>query len=82
MGRKAMIASMAHAGWTARRQWQALPTDRRQRLQALLRQSAGRPTRLSAAELRELWTLLGELNLGEALREGTRASSRRPSPWR
>jgi hypothetical protein len=81
MGRKAIIAGLAHAGWTARRQWQALPADRRQRLQALLRQSAGRPTNLSAAERRELWSLFGELNLGEVLREA-RAPSRRPSPRR
>ena len=76
--RKATIAAgVAEAGRAARRQWRALPLHRRQRLQELVRLSAGRPGNLSAGERQELWTLLRELNLGEALRHGAaRASAR------
>ncbi len=69
MGRMTIAASLARGAWAARRQWQALPSERRARLQALLRQSAGRPGNLSPAERQELQTLLGELNLGAVLRE-------------
>lgn len=69
MGRMTIAASLAQGAWAARRQWRALPSERRARLQALLRQSAGRPSNLSPAERQELQTLLGELNLGAVLRE-------------
>lgn len=72
-----MAASVGQAAWATRRQWRALPAERRDRLQALLRQSAGRPANLSAAERQELWALLRELNLGEVLRAGASRASRR-----
>ena len=52
MGRMTMAATLGQAAWATRRQWRALPAERRDRLQVLLRQSAGRPSKLSAAERR------------------------------
>jgi hypothetical protein len=77
MGRMAMAASVGQAAWGTRRQWRALPAERRNRLQALLRQSAGRPSNLSAAERQELRGLIGELNLGDVLRDSAMRASRR-----
>ncbi len=77
MGGFTVAASLGQAGWAARRQWRALPAERRARLQALLRQSAGRPSNLSTDERQELRRLVGELNLGDVLRESTRRASRR-----
>ncbi len=72
-----IAASLGQAAWATRRQWQALPSERRARLQALLRQSAGRPSNLSGSERRELQTLLGELNLGAVLRQTAMSVSSR-----
>jgi hypothetical protein len=69
MGRLTVAASLGQAVWAARRQWQALPPERRGRLQALLRQSAGGPSNLSQAERQELRELLGDLNLGDIFRD-------------
>lgn len=77
MGRMTVAASLGQAAWAAQRQWRALPAHRRARLQALLRQSAGRPANLSTAERHELRMLVGELNLGDVLRESTMRASRR-----
>ena len=68
MKRLTIAASLGHAAWAVGRQWQALPAEHRSRLQALLRRSAGRPANLSESERRELRRLIGELNLGEVLR--------------
>jgi hypothetical protein len=76
MGRMTMAATLGQAAWATRRQWRALPAERRDRLQALLRQSAGRPSKLSAAERRELQELVGELGLGDVLRDSTMRASR------
>jgi hypothetical protein len=38
-------------------------------LRVLLRQSGGRPANLSESERRELRRLIGDLNLGEVLRD-------------
>jgi hypothetical protein len=77
IGRLGLAASLGQAAWATQRQWQQMPRRRRARLQALVRQSGGRPSRLSAAERRELWGLIGDLNLGEVLRAGaTNASGR------
>jgi hypothetical protein len=78
MGRLTVAASLGQAAWAARRQWQTMHPERRARLQGLLRQSAGRPSNLSESERQELRGLVGELNLGEVLRDtATRASSSR-----
>lgn len=77
MGRMTIAASLGQAAWATRRQWQALPTEHRTRLQALLRQAAGRPSNLSAGERQELQTLLGELNLGAVLRRTAMSMSSR-----
>lgn len=77
MGKMTMVASVGQAAWATHRQWRALPVDRRDRLQALLRQSVGRPSSLSAVEFQELRGLVAELNLGEVLRESTMRASRR-----
>lgn len=77
VGRMTIAASLGQAAWATRRQWQALPIDRRERLQALLRQSGGRPSNLSRAERQEAGGLIGELNLGDVLRDSATRASRR-----
>lgn len=58
------IASMAgRFVWSAAQRWSALPARRRARIQALLRKSGGRPSRLSTSERRELGELVRELEL-------------------
>jgi hypothetical protein len=76
--RFAAVMSIGQVAWALRQRWQELPPGRRSRLQTLVRQSAGRPSNLSAAERRELWSLVGELRLGEVVRQGAlRGASRR-----
>ena len=77
MSRMTVAASIGQAAWATRRQWRALPVPRRDRLQALVRQSAGRTSNLSAAERLELRGLVGELNLGEVMRSTAARASRR-----
>jgi hypothetical protein len=79
MGKLTLAASVGQAAWSTRRQWRALPAERRDRLQSLVRQSAAGPSNLSAAERRELRALLGELRLGEVLRDSAMRTSRRGS---
>jgi hypothetical protein len=81
LGRLTIAASLAQAAWATRRQWQALPPEDRNRLQALLRQSAGRPANLSETERQELRRLIAELNLGEVLRNSTMRATRVPRRW-
>jgi hypothetical protein len=81
LGRLTIAASLGQAAWATRRQWQGLPVEHRSRLQALLRQSAGGPANLSAAERQELSKLVGELNLGEVLRKSAMRASRRRRRW-
>ncbi|MDQ6818409.1 MAG: hypothetical protein M3018_13535 [Actinomycetota bacterium] len=76
MGRLTVAATLGQAAWATRRQWRALPAEHRDRLQALLRQSAGRPSSLSPAERDELRRLVGELNLGDVLRDSAMRASR------
>jgi hypothetical protein len=77
MGRMTVAASLGQAAWATHRQWRALPAERRARLLALLRQSAGGPSNLSAAERTELRDLVGELRPGDVLRDGAMRASRR-----
>lgn len=77
MGRFGAASSIGQIAWALRRQWRQLPVERRERLQALLRQSAGRPSNLSPAERQELRALVAELNLGQVVREGALGASRR-----
>ena len=65
MSRMTVAATLGQAAWATHRQWRALPPQQRDRLQALVRQSGGRPTNLSPTERRELIGLAGKLNLGE-----------------
>ncbi len=77
MGRLTVAAALGQAAWGAKRRWEELPAERRNRLQALLRQSAGRPANLSAAERRELQSILAELKLGEVVRQSASRAARR-----
>jgi hypothetical protein len=77
MGRMTLAASVGQAAWATRRQWRALPAERRDRLAALVRQSAAGPSNLSAAERQELRGLVGELRLSEVLRDSAMRGSRR-----
>jgi hypothetical protein len=60
--------------WSARRQWQDLPPERRRRAQELLRRSRGRPSALSPAERSELTSLIRELDLGRLVRDAATSS--------
>ncbi|MGZ6615774.1 MAG: hypothetical protein ACXVFQ_15240 [Solirubrobacteraceae bacterium] len=81
LGRLTIAASLGQAAWATRRQWQALPGERRSRLQALLRQSAGGPANLSATDRQELRGLIGELNLGVVLRNSAIRATRGGRRW-
>lgn len=72
-----IAASLGQAAWATRRQWQALPAEQRSRLQALLCRSAGRRANLSETERQELRRLIGELHLGEVLRNSAMRATRR-----
>jgi hypothetical protein len=69
---------------TARQHWKSIPGENRARLQALLRDSRGRPSNLSKAERRELRTLVRTLQLPRLVRDtafnatGIRRQLRRP----
>jgi hypothetical protein len=76
MGRLTIVASLGQAAWATHRQWQALPAEHRSRVQALLRQSAGRPANLSGTERQELRKLIRELHLGEVLRNSVTRATR------
>jgi hypothetical protein len=73
--------ALGQAAWATRRHWQALPPERRSRLQALLRQSAGGPANLSETDRQELRGLIGELNLGEVLRHSAIRAAGRGRRW-
>jgi hypothetical protein len=82
LGRLTIAASsLGQAAWATRRQWQALPAEHRSRFQALLRQSAGRRANLSETERQELRRLVGELNLGEVLRNSAIRATRGARRW-
>ena len=81
LGRLTIAASLAQVAWATRRQWQALPPERRSRLQALLRQSAGGPANLSETDRQELRGLIGELHLGEVLRDSAIRAGGRGRRW-
>ena len=74
-----MAASLGQAAWATHRQWRALPAERRARLLVLLRESAGGPSSLSAAERTELRGLVGDLRLGDVMRDSAMRASRRGS---
>jgi hypothetical protein len=74
--RLAAAMTIGQVAWALRQRWQELPPKRRSRLQTLVRKSAGRPSNLTAAERSELWSLVGELNLGEVIRQGALSASR------
>jgi hypothetical protein len=76
MGRLGIAASLGQAAWATHRQWRQLPPDHRHRLQLLLRQSGGRPLRLSPMQRQELLGLVAELNLGQVLRASAARASR------
>jgi len=81
LGKLTIAASLGQAAWATRRQWQALPSEHRSRLQALLRQSTGGPANLSSTDRHELRTLIGELNHCEVLRNSAIRASRRGRRW-
>ena len=60
--------TLGQVAWAVRQHWQSIHPDRRDRLQQLLRQSKGNPSRLPASERRELRELVRQLNLPRMLR--------------
>ena len=81
LGKLTVAATLGQAAWATRRQWQALPPEHRNRLQTLLRQSAASPTSLSETDRQELRRLIGELNLGEVLRNSAVRATRAGRRW-
>jgi hypothetical protein len=77
MGRLSMAAAVGQAALGARRQWRAMPAERRARMQTLLKRSASGPASLSAAERDELRGLVRELKLGEVARTSAARVTRR-----
>jgi hypothetical protein len=75
IGRLGVATALGQAAWTTRRRWLALAPERRERAQALLRQSGARRSSLSAAERQELLGIVRELNLGEVLRNSAMRAS-------
>jgi hypothetical protein len=65
----AAAATVGQAVWALRREWQTLPSHRRNRMDGLVRKAARRPNRLSGEEWRELWMLSNELRVVDILRE-------------
>jgi hypothetical protein len=60
--------TVGQLAWVLRQHWQAFPTERRERLQQLLRQAKGNPLNLPEHDRRELRQLVRELNLPRLLR--------------
>ena len=81
LGRMTIVTAVGQAAWATRRQWQALPPERRSRLQALLRQLAEGPANLSETDRQELRELIGELHLGEVLRNSAIRAGGRGRRW-
>ena len=81
LGKLTIAATLGQAAWATRRQWQALPPEHRNRLQTLLRQSAAGPASLSETDRHELRRLIGELNLGEVLRNSAVRATGRGRRW-
>jgi len=81
LGRMTIAAALGQAAWETRRQWQAMPPEHRSRLQALLSQCAGGPANLSETDRQELRELIGELHLGEVLRNSAIRAGRRGRRW-
>jgi len=65
----AAAATVGQVVWALRREWQTLPSHRRNRIDGLVRKAVRRPSRLSAKEWRELWMLSNELRVVDILRE-------------
>jgi hypothetical protein len=85
LGPLGMALTAAQVGRTVREHWKAVPSDQRDRLGQLLRQTKGKPSNLSASERRELRELVRALNLPKVLRRSAIAAAlgrrglRRPS---
>ena len=75
--RLTLAAAVGQAVWAVLHRWQAVPAERRARLQALLRKSGGRPANLSASERREVGKILAELNPADMVRDIAQLTSRR-----
>jgi hypothetical protein len=67
--RLGVATALGRFAWSAQQRWRELPADRRSRLQTLVRQSGGRPSRLSPAQRKELSALLRDLRLGTLVRD-------------
>jgi hypothetical protein len=76
--------TVGQIAWTIQQHWQAIPAERRERFQELLRKSKGKPSNLSKSERRELRKLVRRLNVPQLVRKTTDAAllhsrTRRPS---
>lgn len=71
----AAVATVGQAMMALRREWQTLPSHRRNQVDGLVRKAARRPHRLSADEWRELWMLANEMRLVDIVRETRQRAS-------
>lgn len=69
LGPMGVAMTLGRAAWSARRQWQMIPADRRDRLRALARRSGGRPSTLPTGERQELRQLVRDVDLGRLIRQ-------------
>jgi hypothetical protein len=69
IGPLGMALTVGQLAWTVRQHWHAVPADRRERLQELLRESRGRPSNLSKSQRGELRKLVRELNAPQLVRK-------------
>jgi transposase len=70
LGPLGVALTAAQVGRVVHDHWRAVPADQRDRLAELLRQTKGRPSKLSAVERRELRQLVRALNVPQVLVRG------------
>jgi hypothetical protein len=61
-GTMGLALTAAQVAWTIREHWQSIPSERRDRLQELLRETNGKPSNVSKSKRRELRKLVRQLN--------------------
>ena len=65
-----MALTLGQVAWAVREHWHSIPSERRDRLQFLLRKAKGRPSNLSLAERAEFRELVRALDLPRLVRRG------------
>jgi hypothetical protein len=68
IGPLGVALTVGQVAWALREHWEAIPAQRRDRLQQLVRQSRGRRSNLSKSERHELTRLVRELEVPRFVR--------------